>query len=67
MVEAISTFVNHSFNEVGLVRIQAKCMVQNDSSEKLMKRVGMEFEGVLRKCWIYKGVVLDAKIFAITN
>lgn len=67
MVEAIKAFVNHSFNEVGFVRIQAKCMIHNESSEKLMKRVGMEFEGVLRKCWIYKGVALDAKIFAITN
>lgn len=67
MVEAINVFKDHCFNDVGFLRIQAKCMVDNESSEKLMKRVGMQFEGVLKKCWIYKGEVLDAKLFAITK
>jgi len=67
MVEAINAFISHSFNELGFIRIQAKCMVNNESSEKLMKRVGMEFEGVLKSNWIYKGKILDAKLFAITK
>lgn len=67
MVEAINIFVGHCFNDVGFLRIQAKCMVDNESSEKLMRRIGMQFEGVLKKCWIYKGKVLDAKLYAITK
>jgi len=67
MVEAINAFVSHCFNELGFIRIQAKCMVDNESSQKLMKRVGMEFEGILKNNWIYKGKILDAKLFAITK
>lgn len=67
MVEAINAFISHCFNELGFIRIQAKCMVENENSEKLMKRVGMGFEGVLKNYWIYKGKMLDAKIFAITK
>lgn len=67
MVEAINAFISHCFSELGFIRIQAKCMVENENSEKLMKRVGMEFEGVLKNYWIYKGKMLDAKIFAITK
>ena len=67
MVEAINAFIKYGFNELGLIRIQAKCMIENESSEKLMKRLGLEFEGILQKCWIYKGTVYDAKLFAITK
>ena len=67
MVEAINSFISYCFDEIGLIRVQAKCMLENESSEKLLKRVGMELEGVLKQNWIYKGKILDSKIFAITK
>lgn len=67
MVEAINLFITHCFNQIGFFRIQAKCMITNNNSEKLMQRLGMEYEGVLKNYWVYKGTVQDAKLYAITN
>lgn len=67
MVEAINLFANHCFNQIGFLRIQAKCMIANNNSEKLMQRLGMEYEGILRNYWVYKGTVQDAKLYAIIN
>lgn len=67
MEEAVNVFISHCFHKVGFNRIQAKCMLENESSQKLMKRVGMEFEGILKNYWIYKGKTVDAQLFAIVT
>lgn len=51
--------------ESGFNRIQAKCTVNNIASEKVMQKLGMEYEGILKGFWINKGIIRDAKSYAV--
>jgi ribosomal-protein-alanine N-acetyltransferase len=48
-----------------LVRIQARCFVENAASEKVMKKVGMSYEGTIRKAMFIKGAHQDLKLYSI--
>lgn len=47
--EALRAVIAYLFNGEGFHRIQAKCSVQNTASERVMQKVGMEREGILRE------------------
>jgi [ribosomal protein S5]-alanine N-acetyltransferase len=66
IVEAIKVVIEFCFIEVDLNRIQARCTPDNYSSERVIQKVGMAYEGTLREFWVNKGVFADAKIFALT-
>lgn len=46
--EAAMTIIRYLFDEVGFHRIQAKCCVENSASERVMQKIGMSKEGILR-------------------
>ena len=46
--EALRAVTQYLFDRVGFHRIQAKCSVRNTASERVMQKVGMRREGVLR-------------------
>jgi ribosomal-protein-alanine N-acetyltransferase len=48
-----------------LIRIEGKCEARNISSEKMLKKLGMTYEGTLRKEVIIKGVSRDAKVYSL--
>ena len=52
-------------NEMDLVRIQARCLVENIGSSRVMEKAGMQFEGVIRKGMFVKGKHQDLKMYAI--
>lgn len=47
--EAAKAVTDYLFNTVGFHRIQAKCAVENTGSERVMQKLGMTREGVLRE------------------
>lgn len=47
MKEAVVALINHGFS-LGLHRIQATVELENIRSRALLKRIGFEFEGILR-------------------
>ena len=49
----------------GINRFQAHCTINNYSSEKVMLRLGMQYEGLLGGYWVNKNHVRDAKIYAL--
>jgi ribosomal-protein-alanine N-acetyltransferase len=65
MTEVVSKIIQFGFEEVGLERIQARCMVDNTGSAKVMEKVGMQFEGVLRNYMKVKNELRDLKMYAI--
>ncbi|MCM3664986.1 GNAT family N-acetyltransferase [Mesobacillus subterraneus] len=65
--EAAMELIRFGFNNMELVRIQAKCLVANTGSERVMEKAGMSFEGVLRKFIFIKGVHYDVKMYSILN
>lgn len=46
--EAARAVLRYLFGEVSFHRVQAKCCVENTASERVMQRIGMVREGVLR-------------------
>jgi len=67
MTEALSAVINFGFREMNLVRIQAKCVVENIGSARVMEKSGMTYEGVQRKGILLKGKHRDLKMYGITN
>jgi len=57
MTEAIGTVADHVFDPAGrgLTRIRWEAMVGNDSSARVARRVGFQFEGVARASIVYRG------------
>jgi len=63
--EAVKEIIRFGFNEMDLVRIQAKCFVENIGSSRVMEKSGMQFEGVIRKGMFVKGQHQDLKLYSI--
>jgi len=63
--EAIKELIKFGFEKIDLKRIQGRCDIDNIGSEKVMLKIGMSFEGTLRKNEFIKGEFRDTKIFSI--
>ena len=66
MTEALDAVIGFGFREVGLNRIQAVVMPENDGSNKLLEKLGFQREGVSREYenWGEKGYV-DVLMFSL--
>lgn len=53
------------FGQMELVRIQARCITENIGSQRVMEKIGMSYEGTLRKGIKIKGQHWDLKLFSI--
>ena len=65
MAEAVRALIAFGFGEMGLNRIQAMCDVPNTGSARVMDKVGMRFEGVLREYFFEKGSYIDLKLYSL--
>ncbi|MFJ5622791.1 GNAT family N-acetyltransferase [Peribacillus loiseleuriae] len=65
--EAIIKIIQYGFETVKLNRIEGGCDIDNIGSEKVMVKVGFEYEGTLRKNEFIKGEFRDTKLFSILN
>lgn len=65
MSEAVNAIMEFGFREMLLNRIQAKCKVSNIGSARVMEKVGMQLEGILRQQIFVKGEYWDLKIYSI--
>lgn len=63
--EAAKALIHFGFTEMNLVRIQARCMVENVGSQRVMEKSGMTFEGIIRKGIFAKGKQHDLKLYSI--
>lgn len=65
MTEAVKRVLRFGFSVLGLQRVEARYMVENAASRRLMERVGMSFEGIHRRMMLVKGQYRDIGICAI--
>ncbi|KRG16146.1 GNAT family N-acetyltransferase [Lederbergia galactosidilytica] len=65
MTEAAKEVIRFGFEEMELIRIQARCLDENIGSSRVMEKAGMRFEGILRKAMFTKGKHWDIKIYSI--
>lgn len=65
MTEAITAIITFGFDRMGLHRVEAKCFPDNAGSEKVLRKVGMRYEGLMREGLFAKGAFHDLKTFAL--
>ena len=63
--EALRAVMDFGFGKLGLHRIEAKYIVGNDASRRVMEKVGMTFEGVRRGEMRIKGCYRDIGVCAL--
>jgi ribosomal-protein-alanine N-acetyltransferase len=65
MTEVVKEVIKFGFEKMNLNRIYARCFVKNIGSQKVLEKVGMKFEGILREQVLIKGTFRDMKIYSI--
>ena len=65
--EAVMSVMRFGFVNLRLNRIEARYMIGNDASRRVMEKVGMQFEGVRRDGIFVKGAYRDVGICAILS
>ena len=64
-LEAVLATMRFGFANLGLHRIEAKYMIGNDRSRRVMEKLGMQFEGVARDSMHVKGRFVSVGTCAI--
>lgn len=67
MTEAIRALLQYGFETVGLHRLEAFIDPLNEASAKLLSKVGMQAEGVLRDYFFEKNRFVDAQMWSVLN
>jgi ribosomal-protein-alanine N-acetyltransferase len=62
--EAVLAVLRFGFGPLALNRIEARCMPENVASERVMRKVGMKFEGLLRQAMLKNKGFHDVKLYA---
>lgn len=63
--EALCAVLEFAFRRMQLNRVEARCVVENEPSERVMQKVGMQFEGIARSALFVKGSFRDIKIYSM--
>jgi len=65
MTEGLKSVLGHCFSSLGLHRVEAACMPNNDASQALLRRCGFRREGYARKYLKINGAWRDHLLFAV--
>ena len=63
--EALRAMISFGFARMGLNRIEARCIAENEASARIIEKAGMSYEGTLRQRELLKGEYRDTKLYAI--
>ncbi|HCG30000.1 MAG TPA: hypothetical protein DEU95_09750 [Chloroflexi bacterium] len=62
--EAGQAILRYAFHDLELNRVEARCEAENAASERVMQKLGMSYEGLMRQQIFVKGVFRDMKLYA---
>lgn len=65
ITDACRAAINHAFCEWKLNRVEIHCAVGNEKSCAIPKRLGFQFEGLLREAQLVNGKYLDINIYGM--
>lgn len=65
VTEACRAVIDHAFEEWGLNRVEIHCATGNKKSCAIPKRLGFEFEGLLREAQLLNGEYQDINIYGM--
>lgn len=63
--QAALAMIRFGFQELGLNRIQAQVMARNPGSAKVLEKIGMKYEGLLRGSIKKSAIYEDVKMYSI--
>ncbi len=63
--EAVTRVLEFGFEDLGLHRIEARFMEENDRSRRVMEKVGMTFEGIIREGMFVKGNYVNVGVCSV--
>ena len=64
MPEALASVLQYSFERIGLNRVEAFCILENRAGMRVLEKVGMEREGVLRDYLVQKGAFQSFALYS---
>jgi ribosomal-protein-alanine N-acetyltransferase len=65
ITEASRALLDHVFEVYAVERVQARCMVENSASERVMQKLGMTLEGTLRASLLRRGRFRDVQMYSL--
>jgi len=63
--EAVTELLRFGFEDLQANRMEARCMIANTASERVMQKAGMTYEGILREFVHAKGKFHDLKVYSV--
>jgi len=63
--EASELLLQHGFRELGLERIAGLCYARNQASARVLEKLGMRYEGCLRRAMLKAGQFEDLEVRAL--
>jgi [ribosomal protein S5]-alanine N-acetyltransferase len=64
MTEAIGALLHYGFEVRNLHRVEARVRLGNETSMRLLQRLGFQEEGLLRECLFLNNHFFDVKVFS---
>jgi RimJ/RimL family protein N-acetyltransferase len=65
MLEALTALITHTFGTLGLRRLEADVDPRNESSLRILGKLGFQREGLLRERWNVAGEIQDTVFFGL--
>ena len=65
MTEAAFKVCDFGFDVMGCNRLEARCLPENIASARVMEKLGMTFEGVVREQVYVKGAYRDLRLYSL--
>src|SRR5579864_576093 len=65
VTDGCRALIDHAFEEWELNRVEIHCAPQNEKSCAIPKRLGFQFEGVLREAQLLDGKYVDTNVYAM--
>lgn len=66
MTQALSRVLDFCFDKAQFMRIEAVTMIDNEASQKLLQKLGFEFNAVMKNYRYYEGSFHDVNMYSIT-
>lgn len=67
MPEAVTAMLAYGFQEMGLHRVEANPLAGNDSSHRLLQKLGFRHEGTLRQRHFFRGQFIDQLYYGLLS
>ena len=64
--EAATAVIRFGLEKMQLLRIEAVCLPENLASARVLLKIGMQYEGLLRKYQVWRGKPCDLQMYALT-